>query len=228
MEPILETRSLIRSFKLGETEVRALDDVSLKVEPGEFVSIMGPSGSGKTTLLNLLGCFDRPTSGEVLVGGRVVSSLSDRELDRIRLLRIGFVFQRINLIPILTAQENVELPMEIAGVGREERGRWAAELLDSMGLAHRAGHRPGQLSAGEQQRVGIARALANKPDVLMADEPTGNLDSTTAEDVFQLFLKLVAAGKTMVMVTHSRTLAARGSRVVEIRDGLIASDSGQC
>jgi putative ABC transport system ATP-binding protein len=220
MEPVLETRSLVRAFMMGETKVCALDNISFSVMPGDFLSIMGPSGSGKTTLLNLLGCFDRPTSGEVLVGGRAVSSLSDRELDRIRLLRIGFVFQRINLIPILTAVENIELPLEIAGVEREERRRRAAELLESVGLTHRAGHRPAQLSAGEQQRVGIARALANKPDVLMADEPTGNLDSKTAGEIIALLRTLnEKSGQTLIIVTHDPAVGSVARRKLVLRDG---------
>ena len=222
MAPILEARSIIRAFKMGNSEVRALDGVSLAVEPGEFLSIMGPSGSGKTTLLNLLGCFDRPTSGEMFIGGREVSSLSDRDLDRIRLLRIGFVFQRINLIPILTAVENIELPLEIAGMAREERRARAAELLESVGLAHRAGHRPGQLSAGEQQRVGIARAIANRPVVLMADEPTGNLDSHTASEIIGLLEKFNCEnGQTLIIVTHEPSVGGAARRMLCMRDGKI-------
>jgi ABC-type lipoprotein export system ATPase subunit len=220
MEPVLEAKSLTRKFMMGATEVRALDDISLAVMPGEFISIMGPSGSGKTTLLNLLGCFDRPSSGEVRIGGRAVSSLSDRDLDRIRLLRIGFVFQRINLIPILTAIENVELPLEIAGVASEERRSRSLELLESVGLASRAGHRPTQLSAGEQQRVGIARALANKPDVLMADEPTGNLDSHTAGEIITLLRNLNEKnGQTLIIVTHDPNVGAVARRMLVLRDG---------
>lgn len=224
MPPVLEAKSLTRMFRMGDSEVRALDDVSLSVDQGEFVSIMGPSGSGKTTLLNLLGCFDRPTDGDVLVGGRAVSSLPDRELDRIRLLRIGFVFQRINLIPILTAAENVELPLEIAGVERAERHARAAELLDSVGLAHRAGHRPGQLSAGEQQRVGIARAVANKPEVLMADEPTGNLDSHTASEIIALLRKFNEENnQTLIIVTHDPAVGSAARRMLTMRDGRIVN-----
>ena len=224
MPPVLEAKSLTRMFRMGDSEVRALDSVSLSVDQGEFVSIMGPSGSGKTTLLNLLGCFDRPTDGDVLVGGRAVSSLPDRELDRIRLLRIGFVFQRINLIPILTAAENVELPLEIAGVERAERHARAAELLDSVGLAHRAGHRPGQLSAGEQQRVGIARAVANKPEVLMADEPTGNLDSHTASEIIALLRKFSEENnQTLIIVTHDPSVGSAARRMLTMRDGRIVN-----
>ncbi len=224
MPPVLEAKSLTRMFRMGDSEVRALDSVSLSVDQGEFVSIMGPSGSGKTTLLNLLGCFDRPTDGDVLVGGRAVSSLPDRELDRIRLLRIGFVFQRINLIPILTAAENVELPLEIAGVERAERHARAAELLDSVGLAHRAGHRPGQLSAGEQQRVGIARAVANKPEVLMADEPTGNLDSHTASEIIALLRKFNEENnQTLIIVTHDPSVGSAARRMLTMRDGRIVN-----
>lgn len=222
MAPALETKSLCKVYRMGETEVRALNGIDLAIEQGDFMSIMGPSGSGKSTLLTLLGCIDRPTSGDVFVSGKAVSSLSDRELDRIRLLRIGFVFQRINLIPILTSLENVELPLEMAGVGAEERRGRAKELLESVGLAHRAGHRPTQLSAGEQQRVGIARALANKPDVMLADEPTGNLDSKNAEGIMSLLVNLNRErNQTLVIVTHDPEVGCVAPRRLVIRDGRI-------
>lgn len=221
-ETALEARQLTKSYAIGSEEVHAVDGVSLRIEKGEFVAVMGPSGSGKTTLLNLLGCIDRPTAGGVYVGGREVSGLTDSELDAVRLKRIGFVFQRINLIPILNAVENVELPMEIAGMTPAERSARAESLLESVGLKGRALHRPSQMSAGEQQRVGIARALANSPEVLLADEPTGNLDSRTTHDIIGLLLRLNAEnGQTIVLVTHNPEVGEAASRCVHMRDGKI-------
>lgn len=220
----LEVRGLVKRYSMGEEEVRAVDGVSLRVGRGDFAAVMGPSGSGKTTLLNLLGCIDRPTSGEVFVGGREVSALNDRDMDLVRLRRIGFVFQRINLIPILNAAENIELPMEIAGVPAEERIARAVELLDAVGLRGRARHRPSQMSAGEQQRVGIARALANRPDVLLADEPTGNLDSRTTKDIIALLKRINEEnGHTLVLVTHNPEVADAARRCIHMRDGKIVS-----
>ncbi|HOO55180.1 MAG TPA: ABC transporter ATP-binding protein [bacterium] len=220
MATVLETKSLYKIYHVGELEVRALDGVDFAAEEGDFISIMGPSGSGKTTLLNLIGCIDRPTGGDVFVSGRAVSSLSDSELDRLRLQKIGFVFQRVNMIPILTAAENVELPMELAGMDRAARRARAKELLDAVGLARRAHHRPAQLSAGEQQRVGIARALANNPDVILADEPTGNLDSQTAAGIMQLLSDLNSRhNQTLIIVTHDPEVGAIAHRALTIRDG---------
>ncbi|HOC92018.1 MAG TPA: ABC transporter ATP-binding protein [bacterium] len=224
MEYALEARSVTKTYKMGEVEVRAVDGASLAVPRGGFVSLMGPSGSGKTTLLNLLGCVDRPSGGDIFIDGSPVSRMSDAELDRTRLLRIGFVFQRVNLIPILTALENVELPMEMAGMGGAERTRRALELLDSVGLSNRAGHKPSQLSAGEQQRVGIARAMANRPSVILADEPTGNLDSASAASVMSLLAELNRqSAQTLVIVTHDPEVGNAAQNKVVIRDGKIYS-----
>jgi len=223
---ILETRELMKTYIMGGEPVRAVDGISLRVDAGDFVSIMGPSGSGKTTLLNLLGCIDRPTGGQVLVEDRDVSRLSNATLDRLRLRKIGFVFQRVNLIPILSAAENVELPMDMAGVSAAARRARALELLAAVGLERRAAHRPAQLSAGEQQRVGIARALANDPAVILADEPTGNLDSKSAAGICALLSSLNNRGQTIIMVTHDPEAGAIAARRVSIRDGRISEQSG--
>lgn len=221
-EAIIETKGLSKVYRMGEVEVRALDGVSLAIRGGEFVSIMGPSGSGKTTLLNMIGCLDRPTSGTIEIAGSDVTQLTERELDEVRLRRIGFVFQRVNLVPILSAVENVELPMEIAGMPAGERRERAVSLLGSVGLAGRLRHRPAQMSAGEQQRVGIARAMANRPDILLADEPTGNLDSKISADIVELLVRLhEESGLTVVLVTHDREVAEKAQRVITIRDGRV-------
>ena len=222
---ILETRDLRKTYRVGDSRVAAVDGISLAIAAGDFVSIMGPSGSGKTTLLNLLGCIDRPTGGAVLVRGRDVSGFSDAQLDRVRLRDIGFVFQRVNLIPILTAVENVEQPMEIAGAPARERRERALELLDLVGLKPRANHRPTQLSGGEQQRVGIARSLANHPAVILADEPTGNLDSKTATGIIDLLRRLNRDnGQAIVMVTHNREVGGVADRIITMRDGKISDN----
>lgn len=227
MAKIIETHQITKTYKMGDNIVNALQGVSITINKGEYVAFMGPSGSGKSTLMNIVGCLDSPTSGTYELNNQMVSEMTENELATVRNKEIGFVFQTFNLLPRATALENVALPLIYAGYGKEERMEMAMSALESVSLADRHHHRPNELSGGQRQRVAIARALVNSPSIILADEPTGNLDSSTAEDVFQLFLKLVAAGKTMVMVTHSRTLAARGSRVVEIRDGLIAADSGQ-
>lgn len=222
---ILETRDLRKTYTIGDNTVNAVDGISLRIEKGELVSIMGPSGSGKTTLLNLLGCLDRPTSGTVLVDDRVVTTLSDSDLNVVRLKKVGFIFQRVNLIPILTAHENVELPMEIANVPSAERSARAQSLLEAVGLGKRAGHRPSQLSSGEQQRVGIARSLANNPSVILADEPTGNLDSNTSHEICELLTKLnTVDGYTIIMVTHNPVVGMTARRRIVIRDGKIFED----
>ena len=219
---IIEIKELTKIYLMGEVKVNALDDVTLTVQKGEFVSIMGPSGSGKTTLLNIIGCIDRATSGQVMISGTDVTAMSERELDVLRLHKIGFVFQRINLIPILSAAENVELPMEIAGLLPGERRKRTAELLHSVGLSHRANHRPGQMSAGEQQRVGIARAIANQPDILLADEPTGNLDSKTSHEIIALLRRFnTEYGQSIILVTHNAEIGESAHRTIRIRDGKI-------
>lgn len=216
----VEVRSVSRLFKLGAEEVWAVRDVSLTVEPGEFLALIGRSGSGKTTLLNLIAGLDRPTEGEVSLDGRRIDRMSERELTRLRRNELGFVFQSFGLLPLLSAMENVELPLRIAGVGPGERARRAREALQAVGLSRRAGHRPYELSGGEQQRVAIARAIATNPRLILADEPTGELDSTTARAIFDL-LRGIAREQdiTVVSCTHDRIVMELADRVEELEDG---------
>lgn len=216
---VVEARRVSKVFSMSAGPVTALADVALGINEGEYVAIVGPSGCGKSTLLHLLGCVDTPTSGEVLFEGREVGALSDLERSRIRLQRLGFVFQRFFLLLMLTAWENVELPQAEAGASKAARRRRTAELLDYVGLTHRAGHRPSQLSGGEMQRVAIARALANQPRLLLADEPTGELDQATGEQIVALLDRVNADGTAVVVVTHDPAVAARASRVLRMRDG---------
>lgn len=224
-EPIVEARHVTKTFPMAAGPVVALSDVSLSISAAEYVAVVGPSGCGKSTLLHLLGCVDVPTSGEVAFGGRSVSSLSDAERSRLRLRDIGFVFQRFFLLPMLTAWENVELPQAESGVARAERSRRTEELLAYVGLAHRAGHRPSELSGGEMQRVAIARALANRPKLLLADEPTGELDQRTGGQITELLDRLHHDGTTVVVVTHDTAVGARARRMIAMRDGRIAEDA---
>ena len=221
MTTVLDARDLVRRHALEGGEVTALRGVSLQVQAGEYVAIVGPSGSGKSTLLTLLGGLDLPTSGTVAILGTSLSALPDRALTRLRLERIGFVFQRFHLLPVLTARENVELPMAEMGVAPTVRRARAEELLAYVGLAERAGHRPTQLSGGEMQRVAIARALANRPAILLADEPTGELDAATGREILALFRRLHADGTTLVVVTHDERVTSEASRVVRMLDGRI-------
>jgi putative ABC transport system ATP-binding protein len=219
---VYELRDVRRVFRAGASEVRAVDGVDFVVAPGEFVVVEGPSGSGKTTLLLLLGALDRPSSGHVFFGGRDLSGVSDRELTSIRAKEIGFVFQTFNLIPTLTALENVEIAMAPLGVPRADKRKRAAEVLGQLGLAERTGHLPSILSGGEQQRVAIARAMANSPRVILADEPTGNLDSSTADEIMRALEDLCASeGVTLIVVTHSEDVARRSARRLRMRDGRI-------
>jgi len=221
---ILLARDLSKDYPMNGETVHALRGVSLEVRSGEYVAVAGPSGSGKSTLLQLIGGIDTPSAGTVEIMGTRLESLSDRELTRLRLTRLGFIFQRFHLLPMLTARENVELPMAEAGVsGRERRAR-AVELLAYVGVEHRAGHRATQLSGGEMQRVAIARALANRPALLLADEPTGELDAATGEEILALFRRLNADGTTLVVVTHDDRLAAQSGRILHMLDGRIQSD----
>jgi putative ABC transport system ATP-binding protein len=222
---LIRARSLRKAYRMSATEVEALRGVDLDVARGEFVALMGPSGSGKSTLMHLLGCLDRPTSGQYWLDGAAVDSLGDGELSRIRNQRIGFVFQAFNLIPQHTVLENVELPLLYAGVARDLRRERCLKLLHDVGLAHRIQHRPVELSGGETQRVAIARALAAEPPLLLADEPTGNLDSQTGQGIMELFTHLSHGGTTIVFVTHNPDVAAYAGRIITMRDGAIAGDA---
>ncbi|MHC1571734.1 MAG: ABC transporter ATP-binding protein [Methanosarcinales archaeon] len=221
---ILKIENLFKSYSLERLEVPVLHDINLTVDAGEFAAIMGPSGSGKSTLMNLIGCLDRPTSGRILIGGEDVSMLSERDLARIRGERIGFVFQTFNLISRLTALKNVELPMVYQDIPRGARLKRAARLLEMLGLTDRADHKPSELSGGQRQRVAIARALANEPDILLADEPTGNLDSKTGEEIMQIFKELHSEGRTIIMVTHDQGLAENCDRIIRLKDGRIEDE----
>jgi putative ABC transport system ATP-binding protein len=218
---VIEARDLSKTYGRGAGKVEAVAGVSLSVTSGEWLSVVGPSGSGKSTLMNLLGLLDRPTSGSYALGGREVSKLKGGELAHARRELVGFVFQSYNLLPRRSARENVELPMIYAGVGRRERKGRAMEALEQVGLTDRARHKPSELSGGQQQRVAIARALANDPALLLADEPTGNLDSVSSEDIMGLFEELNSSGTTLIVVTHDANVATRADRTVEMRDGRV-------
>ena len=220
-DEVITLRNITRDFPLGTEIVKVLKGISLSVKRGQYVALMGPSGSGKSTLMNLLGCLDTPTSGEYILNGYDVSSLEDSELAEIRNKEIGFVFQTFNLLPRITALQNVALPMIYAGVGLSERMRRAEEALVSVGLANRMEHRPNQLSGGQRQRVAIARALVNHPSIILADEPTGNLDSKTSIEIMQLFQKIYEQGNTIIIVTHEEDIAGHAHRIVRLRDGQI-------
>lgn len=227
MSLVLSARDVRRDYPVAGEPVHAVRGISLDIAAGEYVAIVGPSGCGKSTLLNLLGAIDRPSAGTITIAGRDVSTLGDAEATRFRLTQIGFVFQRFYLMPTLTAAENVELPMAEARLPRAERAARARELLRYVGLEGRAGHRPFQLSGGEQQRVAVARALANRPALLLADEPTGELDARTGAEMIRMFAQLNADGTTLVVVTHDEELARAARRVVHLRDGEIVDDSGR-
>ncbi len=224
MEMLVEVRDMCKIYNPGENEVRALDHVDLKIGRGEFVAIIGHSGSGKSTLMNMLGCLDVPTSGSYYLNGKDVSHLTDDELSDIRNLEIGFIFQGFNLIPNLTAQENVELPLIYRGVGRRERAALAVEALGIVGLSHRMEHRPSEMSGGQQQRVAIARAIAAKPPVILADEPTGNLDSKSTQEIMNVLKDLHKSGRTVILITHDNDIAEQVERVIRIKDGRIEAD----
>lgn len=221
---LIKIEQVTKIYSLGKSGVRALDGISLAIEKGEYVALMGPSGSGKSTLMHILGCLDTPTSGKYLFNGADTSHLSDNELARLRNKEFGFVFQNFNLLPRLSALANVELPMLYAGVGRKERLRRATELLTMVGLGDRLNHRSNELSGGEMQRVAIARALANSPAVILADEPTGNLDSRTGSEIMHLFDTLAQEGNTVILVTHDKTVADHARRTIKLKDGKIVEE----
>jgi len=221
---VIVTRGIKREYDMGGEVVRALRGVDLAIARNEYVAIMGPSGSGKSTLMNVLGCLDTPDGGEYWLNGQLVSKMSDDALARVRNKEIGFVFQTFNLLPRATALHNVELPLVYAGISSDERKRRAREALEKVQLADRMDHRPNELSGGQRQRVAIARALVNNPSILLADEPTGNLDSQTSEEIMRVFESLASTGQTVVMVTHEPDIAAHARRVVVLRDGLISTD----
>jgi len=224
---VILTHKLTRDYDMGSEMVRALRGVSIQIRKNEYVAVMGPSGSGKSTLMNLVGCLDTPTSGEYWLNAQKVSDLADDDLARIRNKEIGFVFQTFNLLPRADALHNVELPLIYAGLNAKERRARAAQALERVGLGNRMDHRPNELSGGQRQRVAIARALVNDPSILLADEPTGNLDSTTGLEIMALFRELHDSGQTVVMVTHEQDIAAQAARVITLRDGLVATDQLQ-
>ncbi len=225
--PLIETRDLWKTYVMGDEEIHALRGVSISIERGEYVAIMGPSGSGKSTLMNLIGCLDTPSKGTYLLNGKMVSEMNDNELARIRNEEIGFVFQTFNLLPRASALHNVELPLVYAGMSKSARIEQAKAAIEKVELTHRMNHKPNELSGGQRQRVAIARALVNNPSILLADEPTGNLDSKTGVEIMALFARLHQAGNTIIVVTHEPDIAAYAHRVIAIRDGEVAKDVRQ-
>lgn len=225
--PLIKITDIKRNFILGNEIVYVLKGINLEINKGEYVALMGPSGSGKSTLMNLLGCLDTPTSGHYILNGKDVSQMKDNELAEIRNKEIGFVFQTFNLLPRTTALDNVALPMIYAGHSKSERNTRATEVLKQVNLADRMDHQPNQLSGGQRQRVAVARALVNKPSIILADEPTGNLDSKTSVEIMKLFGDIHAQGNTVILVTHEEDIAAYAHRVIRLRDGLIESDTSK-
>jgi putative ABC transport system ATP-binding protein len=225
--PLIKISNIKRDFVLGNEIVYVLKGIDLQINKGEYVALMGPSGSGKSTLMNLLGCLDTPTSGSYILNGKDVSQMKDNELAEIRNKEIGFVFQTFNLLPRTTALDNVALPMIYAGYSKSERNERATEVLKQVNLADRMDHQPNQLSGGQRQRVAVARALVNKPSIILADEPTGNLDSKTSVEIMKLFGDIHASGNTVILVTHEEEIAAYANRVIRLRDGLIESDTSK-
>ena len=224
MNNVIDIKGITRNFQLGQEAVKVLKGIDLTIEKGEYVAFMGPSGSGKSTLMNLLGCLDTPTSGSYILNGADVSTMTDDQLAEIRNKEIGFVFQTFNLLPRTTALDNVALPMIYAGKSKTERNERAAEVLKNVGLADRMDHKPNQLSGGQRQRVAVGRALVNKPSIILADEPTGNLDSKTSVEIMNLFDEIHAAGNTVILVTHEEDIAEHAHRVIRLRDGVIEKD----
>jgi putative ABC transport system ATP-binding protein len=224
MDPIIELRDIRKSYYLGKNELPVLKGIRLTIDPNEYVALMGPSGSGKSTLMNILGCLDTPTSGQYILNGQDVSKMEDNELAEVRNKEIGFVFQQFNLMPRLNALENVGIPLIYAGVSKKEREERAMEMLERVGLQDRAKHRPNELSGGQCQRVAVARALINRPSIILADEPTGNLDTATSEEIMEMFTQIHGSGNTVVLVTHEEDIADHARRIVRLRDGIIESD----
>ena len=224
MDNLIQITDICKVYNPGENEVRALDHVSLNIDKGEYVAIIGQSGSGKSTLMNMLGCLDVPSSGTYILNGTDVSSLSDDELSDIRNQEIGFIFQGFNLIPSFTAIENVELPLLYRGVSRSKRHELAIQALEKVGLGARMMHKPSEMSGGQQQRVAIARAIAQAPPVILADEPTGNLDSASSKEIIEILKKLHAEGRTVILITHDNEIAAQAKRVIRIKDGKVERD----
>ncbi len=227
MSALVEIKDVCKVYNPGENEVRALDHVNVEIEEGEFVAIIGQSGSGKSTLMNMLGCLDVPSSGLYRLHGQDVSQLDDNELSDIRNREIGFIFQGFNLIPNLTALENVELPLIYRGVGKAKRKQLSELALQKVGLEHRMDHKPSEMSGGQQQRVAIARAIAQAPPVILADEPTGNLDSHSTQEIMNILKGLHEEGRTVILITHDNEIAAKAKRVIKIKDGHVESDSGE-
>ena len=223
-DAVIQIENLTRVYQMGETEVRALAGVSLEVQRNEYIAIMGPSGSGKSTLMNMIGCLDTPSSGEYVLNGNRVSQMNDSDLAEVRNREIGFVFQTFNLLPRTSCLANVELPLIYAGVKASDRKERALEVLDKVGLGDRVDHKPNELSGGQRQRVAIARALVNSPSILLADEPTGNLDTKTGDEIMLLFEELYRAGNTIILVTHENEIAEYARRIVRLRDGLVEKD----
>lgn len=223
-DAVIQIENLTRTYQMGETEVRALAGVSLQVQRNEYIAIMGPSGSGKSTLMNMIGCLDTPSSGEYILNGNRVSQMDDSDLAEIRNREIGFVFQTFNLLPRTSCLANVELPLIYAGIKAFDRKERALEVLDKVGLGDRVDHKPNELSGGQRQRVAIARALVNSPSILLADEPTGNLDTKTGDEIMLLFEELYRAGNTIILVTHENEIAEYSRRIVRLRDGLVEKD----
>ena len=222
---VIQTQDLVKEYIVGTQSVKALNGINLSVEKGEFISIMGPSGSGKTTLMNIIGCLDKPTHGSYYLNNKSVSDLSEDELANIRNEEIGFVFQSFNLLAKNSVLENVMLPLKYAGFDKSEAVKKSNEVIDKVGLSDRLAHTPAELSGGQQQRVAIARALVNKPSIIFADEPTGNLDSKTGKEVMTIFKELNASGQTIILITHEESIANQSNRIITIKDGLIKSDN---